>query len=222
MCHKPIDSFGKRKKSKDGYYGVCKECRYSDTKNWRKNKVYSDEHIINEKERKSKYYSDNREEILKRSKEYRENNKDRAKDYKKNYYNKNREKLIEYSSNYHLNKLKNNDFYKFQCNIKCLIRNSIKCKGYKKKTKTTNILGCSIEDFRIYLESKFESWMNWENYGKYNGEFNIGWDIDHIIPISDAKNEEDIIRLNHYTNLQPLCSHINRNIKRDKVYLQYK
>jgi len=51
------------------------------------------------------------------------------------------------------------------------------------------------------LESKFEDWMNWDNQGKYNGEFNYGWDINHIIPISSAKTEDDIIKLNHYTNL---------------------
>jgi len=45
--------------------------------------------------------------------------------------------------------------------------------------------------------------MNFDNYGKYNGEFNFGWDIDHIIPTSSAKTEEEIIKLNHYTNLKP-------------------
>ena len=59
--------------------------------------------------------------------------------------------------------------------------------------------------------------MTWENKSKYNGEFNYGWDIDHIIPLSTAKTEEDIIKLNHYTNLQPLCSKINRHIKSDKI-----
>jgi cytidylate kinase len=54
-----------------------------------------------------------------------------------------------------------------------------------------------------------------KNRGKYNGTFNFGWDIDHMIPVSTAKTEEDVIRLNHYTNLQPLCSKINRDIKRN-------
>lgn len=57
--------------------------------------------------------------------------------------------------------------------------------------------------------------MDWDNYGKYNGIECFGWDIDHVVPISNAITEEDIIRLNHFTNLQPLCSKINRDIKRD-------
>lgn len=95
--------------------------------------------------------------------------------------------------------------------LKTLLR-----KGYSKKSKTITILGCSYEEFKVYLESKFEPWMNWENRGKYNGEFNFGWDIDHIEPISNANSESDLIRLNHYTNLQPLCSKINRDIKSNK------
>jgi len=60
--------------------------------------------------------------------------------------------------------------------------------------------------------------MNWDNQGLYSkNRFNIGWDLDHIIPISSAKTEEDVIRLNHYTNFQPLCSKINRDIKRRKI-----
>ena len=57
--------------------------------------------------------------------------------------------------------------------------------------------------------------MTWDNKGLYNGELNHGWDLDHIIPIDTAITEEDVIRLNHYTNLQPLCSKINRDIKKN-------
>ena len=58
---------------------------------------------------------------------------------------------------------------------------------------------------------------NSDKIKKYNGKLNHGWDIDHIIPISSAESEDDIIKLNHYTNLQPLCSYINRVVKRDKI-----
>jgi hypothetical protein len=89
--------------------------------------------------------------------------------------------------------------------------------SYIKESKSIELLGCSIDEFRLYLESNFEDWMNWDNYGKYNGSPMSGWDIDHKIPLSSAKNKEDLEKLNHYTNLQPLCSYINRNIKKDKI-----
>ena len=95
----------------------------------------------------------------------------------------------------------------------CFRRNS-----YTKNSKTYEILGCTFEEFKQHLESKFELWMNWDNHGLYNGIENYGWDVDHIIPISTATTEEDVIRLNHYSNLQPLCSHINRVIKKGKLY----
>lgn len=49
------------------------------------------------------------------------------------------------------------------------------------------------------------------------GTPNYGWDIDHIKPLITGLTEDDIIKLNHYTNLQPLCSYVNRKIKRDSV-----
>lgn len=59
--------------------------------------------------------------------------------------------------------------------------------------------------------------MTWDNHGKYNGELNYGWDIDHIIPTSSANTEEELIKLNHYTNLQPLCSYVNRYVKKNNL-----
>ena len=101
--------------------------------------------------------------------------------------------------------------------IRGLVQKSFINNKYNKDSKTQEILGCSFEEFKLYLESKFEPWMTWENRGLYNGELNYGWDIDHIIPLSSAEKEEDIIRLNHYTNLQPLCSYTNRYIKKAKI-----
>jgi len=46
------------------------------------------------------------------------------------------------------------------------------------------------------LEHQFKEGMNWDNQGK--------WHIDHIIPLSSGNTEEEIIKLCHYTNLQPL------------------
>ncbi len=117
------------------------------------------------------------------------------------------------------------DEYRLLIKLKRRIRtgicNLLKRKGFIKNDKTLNILGCSIEAFKIHLESKFETWMNWNNHGLYNGDFNYGWDIDHIIPASSGISEDELLKLNHYTNLQPLCSKVNRNIKNDSLeYLQ--
>jgi hypothetical protein len=71
-------------------------------------------------------------------------------------------------------------------------------------------LGCSYQDFIIYLEQKFTDGMSWKNYGLY------GWHIDHIIPLSSAKNEIDLEKLCHHTNLQPLWAKDNLS-KGDKI-----
>jgi hypothetical protein len=78
-----------------------------------------------------------------------------------------------------------------------LILLSFKSNFTKKSKKTSEILGCTFEDFKIYLESKFDENMNWENQGTY-------WHLDHIIPISSAQTEQEVYKLNHYTNFQPL------------------
>jgi hypothetical protein len=112
--------------------------------------------------------------------------------------------------------------YKIKNNVRKRIRDAIKRKYPTEYiTPTEEILGCKIEAFREHLESKFEPWMTWENYGLYNGEFNYGWDIDHITPLSQANTVEGIYELNHYENLQPLCSKINRDIKSSRLDFEH-
>lgn len=63
-------------------------------------------------------------------------------------------------------------------------------------------LGCSAEELKIYLESKFELGMNWENWGNTYG----CWQIDHKeeLRFFDLTDREQFLKANHYTNLQPL------------------
>jgi hypothetical protein len=171
------------------------------------------------------YYQKNQEKIKQYQKEYREKNKEKSKEYQKEYREENKDKINlkhkkynykEYQKEYIKERRHCDPLFKLNSNINSLIYNSFKNKNYKKLSKSELILGCTFEEFKNHLESKFESWMTWDNYGKYNGELSYGWDVDHIIPISSAITKEDILRLNHYTNLQPLCSKINRYIKKNK------
>lgn len=180
------------------------------------------------------WYLNNKEVVIKRSKEYNLVNKEAEAIRDKEYYLVNKEARCKYDKEYYLKnkeakgirgneydkkQYKINPLYRLKKNIRTLISFSFSNKTFKKKTRTHEILGCSFEEFKTYLEGKFESWMTWENKGNPKDgilELNKTWDIDHIEPISSAITEEDVIRLNHYLNLQPLCSYYNRNIKRNK------
>ena len=184
-------------------------------------KLYTKENkeIIKEKDKKrSKVYRDNnKEKIMLKQKKYRAENKEKINESDKLYRENNKELVKNSKKNYKIKKLKTDYFYRLKHNVGNLIRHAIKAKQFVKGTKTEIILGCSYNEFKSHLESKFEPWMSWENYGKYNGQLNYGWDIDHIIPTSSAKSEEELLKLNNYNNLQPLCSYFNRNIKKNTI-----
>ena len=150
---------------------------------------------------------------------YYKNNKFKIKECKIKYRSTPQSKLLQRQyRNKHKLKLKktNPSLYNITHSISVLIYMSLKLKGYKKNNRTEKILGCNFNEFKEYIESKFEPWMNWDNHGKYTGNKNETWHIDHITPLSSAKTEEDIIKLNNYKNLQPLDSYINQVIKKDK------
>lgn len=201
-------------------HGKCKICRIKYQK--------SILDPIKRSEYVKQYYAKNKEEQIDKSKEYYKNNSELIKEKRRIYYSKNRDKKLTYQNEYQrnnkekrnaylVNRKKNDPIFKLKYAVYRIIGNSIKYK--KKNIRATEILGCSIQEFKIHLESKFESWMSWENYGLYNGDFKFGWDIDHIIPVSLAETEDDVLRLSHYSNLQPLCSKINRDVKKHNVQL---
>ena len=196
----------------------CKTCRSEYYKKWRSNnidkcKIYNKEYRKNNLEKLNNYNKKNKEKKSKYNTTYWNDNKEKVRVRRKK--NKKRENELR---NIRRNEKRQNDpLFKIQEGIRGKLKKHFKNNGYIKKSKTQEILGCSFEKFKIHLESKFEPWMTWENKGLYNGEFNYGWDIDHIIPLVTAETEEELMKLNHYTNLQPLCSKINRDIKKDNT-----
>lgn len=169
---------------------------------------------------KIRYSKLDKEKKKQQDKEYAQKNKEILNAKKKKWAKNNPEKNRASKTKYFINKLKSDPLFRIKHNIGSAIRQSFKRKGFTKNNKCFTILGCTYQEFINHLESKFESWMSWGNYGvPADGiyELNKTWDIDHIIPISTAKTEDDIILLNHYTNLQPLCSYYNKFIKKDNI-----
>jgi hypothetical protein len=178
-----------------------------------KQREYNKKYYEANKEKRRLEYQANKDKIIQIVKEYKVKNADRIKETKKQYRQKNKEKISEYQR-----ERRKDDLFKLANYLKTRIGTVIKKSGFKKTTRTEQILGCTFEEFKLYLESKFEPWMNWDNYGNPKDgiyELNKTWDIDHIIPLSTATNEIELIKLCYYTNLQPLCSYTNRFIKRN-------
>ncbi|CAB4136642.1 hypothetical protein UFOVP309_48 [uncultured Caudovirales phage] len=117
----------------------------------------------------------------------------------------------EWMNNYMKDRINTDSLFKFKNKVRGLIYQSFKRKknnNWNKKTKTENILGCKFEEFKIYIENKFTFGMTWENQGE--------WHLDHIKPLKLAETEEDVIKLNHYTNFQPLWA--EDNLKKGSKY----
>ena len=124
----------------------------------------------------------------------------------------NRLKKRHYSTPSFLKKLKNNPGYKAKFYARKRIKNILKNKGvWSSGGSVSKWIGCTGQELKRHLESKFRDGMTWENHGTV-------WEIDHIIPLAsiDLTNTEEIARLSHYTNLQPLLKHENRK-KSDSV-----
>jgi hypothetical protein len=189
----PLDNFTTDKKGKFGRASKCKTCRRVIDAEYRKNNV---------------------DKETQRMQKWRKSNPKKAKEASADYRIKNIDKLKQQALD-RQKEYRKDPIYRLKECVRTNIRNSLSRNGITKTSKTTQILGCSFDEFKIYIESQFEDWMSWDNRGLYNGELNHGWDLDHITPVSSAKTIEDFIKLNHYTNFQPLCSYINRDIKRD-------
>jgi hypothetical protein len=119
-----------------------------------------------------------------------------VKEYRKKYYQNNKNKFNDY---YKL-KYQNNVLYRIGKIVRRRLHDYI-TKNDIKIEKTFDIIGCSQEFLKKHLEIQFIEGMSWENQGK--------WHIDHKIPLSSAKTEEEVYKLCHYTNLQPLWAEDN-------------
>lgn len=179
-----LDNFDKDKYSKDGLTYQCKECRKKNSKI---------------------YYKNNKQKCALATKIWKEENKDYFKEKRKQYRLNNLEKIRQYERRRLIEKPE----AKIAKNLRIRLRDFFR--GDYKSGSAINHLGCSIEELKKHLESKFydnpktNEPMTWDNYGLY------GWHIDHIVPLISFNllNKEEFSKACHYTNLQPLWAEEN-------------
>lgn len=92
---------------------------------------------------------------------------------------------------------------KIGTNLRSRLNKAIK--GNYKSGSAVEDLGCSIDEFKSYIESKFQPGMTWDNWGRDT------WHIDHIVPIShfDLSNRDELLKACHYSNMCPLWAKDN-------------
>lgn len=225
---------------------VCREYR---SKNQDKIKKYQQDYDTKRYEEnkeeilsiKKQYYQNNKEEILQDRKKYYQEHKEEIKIYNQQYYKenlseeekliilekdreyrfKNKDKIKKYHSEYYKKRRQTDPNFRIRTTISANINFYIKNNGSSKGGKSClNYLPYSIDELKWYLESQFESWMNWNNYGKYNSKAwddsdstTWTWQIDHIIPQSillyTSMEDENFRECWALKNIRPLSSKRN-------------
>lgn len=170
---------------------TCKECKIS----------YQKQFYIDHKDRieiyRQQYYSNNRDDILEEHKIKYDNMLSSEKIFflekKKEYRDKNKKFLNESKRIYIKTKKINDPSFKIKLYFSSKIHNALNGTN-KDIIFIEQHLPYTIQELKEYLESKFEDWMTWKNWGKYNkntwkdnDQSTWVWNIDHIIPQSKLK-----------------------------------
>lgn len=210
---KDLTEFGTRQRAKDGRKSACKVCLRAD------NIGYYDRNSAKESLRKKRAYVENREQILDKTLGYYYKNKEQIAVHRKQrrenhpeiyqaHSKKYREKYPEYAKVYRRERRKVDPKFKIIGNLRNRLCSVLKYKKWNKNNSFRQYIGCSLEELKSHLENQFTEGMAWDNHGK--------WHIDHIIPLSSANTEEELYKLCHYTNLQPLWA-IDNMKKSNKI-----
>ena len=183
----------------------CSKCKeIKNFEEFSKNKNCKDGFEYQCKGCKKKYYEENKEQIKVLQKKYNERNKERIRGYRKKHLKENKEQRNERDKK----KRDDSPLLKLRINLRSRTYQAFKHKNIKKNSRTHEMLGIEWTELKFYIEDMFTEGMTWDNYGE--------WHIDHIYPLSKAKDEKHLKELCHYSNLQPLWAEDNMS-KGDKI-----
>lgn len=147
-----------------------------------------------------------------RMKEYRTNFPDKRKGTKDKWRKNNPTLIKEYKREHIKRRMKRDPVFRAICTMRTRLSSYAKKKNIKKNDGFMKVIGITPEGFRDHIASMFQEGMSWDNYGLFT------WHLDHIIPISNATTVEELERLSHYTNIQPLWREDNLD-KSNKILL---
>ena len=118
--------------------------------------------------------------------------------------NRNKDKTRTYASNYR--KLRRqNPGIRLKMNARSRFGKVMKkIKGVMVTEGFNEFIGCSSAFLKRHIESQFEPWMNWDNYGP-------GWQMDHKIPLKhfDLLDPDQAKSAFHFSNLKPVSAAYN-------------
>lgn len=180
----------------------CLECkkegqRVYRVKNKEKDAAYREARKEYKKGYNKAYCEINAKKIAETKRAYGEANKEKIAKTQRAYQAANIERRRSYCRDYEANRLATDPLFKLVHYTRSLIRGCFRRKGWKKSSKTQEVLGCDFATLDSHLTiTALNNYGFWSEYESYH--------IDHIVPISTAKNEQELIALNRYTNLQYL------------------
>jgi len=93
------------------------------------------------------------------------------------------------------NRRKTDFLFNLRMSISSRTTSAISSKNWHRGGNNEIMLGANRETVIKHIESKFKDGMSWENRPL--------WHIDHIVPLSSAKTEEQLYNLANYQNLSP-------------------
>lgn len=169
----------------------------------------------------SEYYKDNKSSIDLQHAEYYENNKERMTAIQKQYCENHKDEIDSYRREYYKNRAHNDLLFKIKRRVSSQVWHFLFKSGSSKNNKSIcDFLPYSIQELKEHLEKQFESWMNWNNYGRYvaknwddNDSSTWKWQIDHIIPHSKfsyiSMENEEFKKCWALSNLRPYSAKQN-------------
>lgn len=204
---KSLNAFYNTKKKDGRKRPQCKVCCLEDVrrqraqdpeKNKKERREYHEKNKERENARNRQYYQDNREEIREKSNQYCKENPEKIRDQKRRHRKKRVDKCKKYQREYVRRRCKEDPLYGLQRNLRSRVATAFRNRGFRKTQPLMELLGVeSIAQLEIYLIAtaikNYGYWANFQNY-----------EIDHIIPINSAKNQETLMKLIRYENLQLL------------------